>query len=726
MIVDRARVAAALPGYDLGGPLGQGAFGLVLAGRHRGLDRPVAIKILAAGRDGAEAGFAPEARLLAALSHPHVVQVYDYAATDGLHLIVMELLDGGSLTRRRAGMPPEDACAVGLAVAAALAYAHGRSVLHRDIKADNILFDATGLLKVVDFGIAKIVEGPDTTASKIIGTPKCMAPEQIAEGRLSPATDLYALGVLLYELFSGAPPFDPQLPLPVLWQHHLHTIPARPSGVPTLIADVVLHALAKNPADRPPSTRAFALDLAHAAAGAFGPGWITRTGIGLRLDDDIRTAGDQPSTAPRAPTPPGTRRDAPPGRPGVPVPVSTDRDLYPTIVRDAGRSWPPTSASDRSAPSEHADPVSSSRRRPRRPRTTALVVSAAATAVLLAIAIAIAVTASRGEDSPAFSVRASPVPQPLGSPLTSHTSWVESIASAPDGHTLASANGDGTIRLWDVSDRTAPRPLGAPLTGHTDRVRSVAFSPDGQTLASASHDHTVRLWDVSDRTAPHPLGVPLTGHTNTVVSVAFAPDGRTLASAGEDRTVRLWDVSDRTAPHPLGVPLTGHTDWVGSVTFAPDGRTLASASGDRTIRLWDVSNRSTPHILGTPLTGHTSWVVSVAFTRDGRTLASASDDHTIRLWDVSDRSAPHPLGAPLTGHTGWVWSVAFTPDGRTLASAGGDRTVRLWDVSDRTAPHPLGTPLTGHTNGVRSVAFTADGRTLASSSDEAIRLWDMG
>ncbi|WP_131792617.1 WD40 repeat domain-containing serine/threonine protein kinase, partial [Candidatus Protofrankia datiscae] len=578
MIVDRARVAAALPGYDLGGPLGQGAFGLVLAGRHRGLDRPVAIKILVAGRDGTEAGFAPEARLLAALSHPHVVQVYDYVATDGLHLIVMELLDGGSLTRRRAGMPPEDACAVGLAVAAALAYAHGRHVLHRDIKADNILFDATGLLKVVDFGIAKIVEGSDTTASKIIGTPKCMAPEQIAEG-LSPATDLYALGVLLYELLSGAPPFDPQLPLPVLWQHHLHTIPARPSGVPTLIADVVLHALAKNPADRPPSTHAFALDLAHAAAGAFGPGWITRTGIGLRLDDDIRTAGDQPSTAPRAPAPPGTRTDTSPGRPDVPVPVPIDRDLYPTAIRDVGRSWPPPPAPDGPAPSEHGAPASSSRRRSRRIRTTALVVSAAAVAVLLAIAV----TAFRGKDSPAFSVRASPVPQPLGSPLTSHTSWVESIAFAPDGHTLASANGDGTIRLWDVSDRSAPRTLGAPLTGHTDRVRSVAFSPDGRTLASASHDHTVRL----------------------------------------------WDVSDRSAPHPLGTPLTGHTDWVGSVTFAPDGRTLASASGDGTIRLWDVSNRSTPHLLGVPLTGHTSWVVSVAFTRDGRTLASASDDHTI-------------------------------------------------------------------------------------------------
>ncbi|WP_241255651.1 serine/threonine-protein kinase, partial [Candidatus Protofrankia californiensis] len=234
-----AQVAAALPAYELGEVLGRGAFGLVVKGRHRELDRPVAIKILAAGTDEAAASSRAEARLLAALDHPHVVRVYDSIPAGDLHLIVMELLGGGTLTRRRAGMPHETACAVGLAVAAALGCAHQRGVLHRDIKPDNILFDTAGLLKVTDFGIAKLVEGSATTASAVIGTPRYMAPEQLLARRLGPATDLYALGVMLYELLTGALPFDPTLPPTLLAQHHLYTVPTPPAGVPAPVAAVI-------------------------------------------------------------------------------------------------------------------------------------------------------------------------------------------------------------------------------------------------------------------------------------------------------------------------------------------------------------------------------------------------------------------------------------------------------------------------------------------------------
>jgi WD40 repeat protein len=155
-----------------------------------------------------------------------------------------------------------------------------------------------------------------------------------------------------------------------------------------------------------------------------------------------------------------------------------------------------------------------------------------------------------------------------------------SVALSPDGHTLAATLSD-TVILWDIT--RAPVQV-ARLTGHTDRVDRVAFSRDGHTLATASLDRTVRIWDVSDLRHPRHLPV-LTGHTDAAVSVAFSPDGRTLATASLDGTVRLWDVSNRSAPAPLGT-LTGHTDRVYSVVFAPDGTHVVSTSEDRTARLW--------------------------------------------------------------------------------------------------------------------------------------------
>ncbi|WP_308204551.1 serine/threonine-protein kinase [Frankia sp. R82] len=627
-------MAAALPGYELGGELGSGTFGLVLAGRHRGLDRPVAIKILAAGHDGAAAEFTVEARLLASLDHPHVVRVYDLVETGDLQLIVMELLDGGTLTaRHRKGMSPQEACAVGLAVSAALSCAHARGVLHRDIKPDNILFDAAGLLKVNDFGIAKIVDGSGATASQVVGTAAYMAPEQIQAGRLGPATDLYALGCVLYQLLTGRPPFAAAPSMHALWEQHLTTPPAPLAGIPTVLATVVLQALAKDPVDRPPSAHAFALDLASAAALVYGQGWTARTGIGLRLDDDIRAAADHParriSMAPAAaaagPGPHPADAGNVDGVPAIPRPaphpVASGR---PTVMASAG------AAQVAGMPAAHALPW---RRRLRRPWIAAPL-AAVTVAALVAVTLAIA-AAMRSGSATAVAVPSRPVP--LGQPLTGSTNWITQVAFSRDGHTLIDADADNTVRRWDVTDRVYPTSLGQPLAGPTALILSAAFTSDGRTAVSGGADHTVRLWDMTDRTHPTrlvPLGRPLTGHTNWVLSVAFSPDGRTLASAGADHTVRLWNVADRLHPTPLGQPLTGHTDLVLSVAFSPDGHTLASGSQDHTVRLWNVADRTHPTPLGQPLTGHTDPVLSVAFSPDGHTLASGSQDHTVRLWRI--------------------------------------------------------------------------------------------
>ncbi|WP_241255428.1 serine/threonine-protein kinase, partial [Candidatus Protofrankia californiensis] len=422
MLVDRAQVAAALPGYELGAGLGAGAFGLVLAGRHRRLNRDVAIKVLSAGQEGAPAGFAAEAQILASMDHPHVVRVYDYVETDGLCLIVMELLAGGTLTRRRAGMAAEGACAVGLAVAEALTCAHAQGVLHRDIKPDNILFDTAGLVKVTDFGIAKIVAGSAATASAIIGTPKYMAPEQLVGGRLGPATDLYTLGVVLYELLAGAPLFDPTLPPHALYHHHLHTTPPPLPGVPAGVAEVVLRVLAKDPATRYPSAHTFACDLAGAAARSYGPRWTARSGILLRLSDEVRAAGERSAD-------PVTVRTPSPGA-VCPAAGTTPRSgELPT--HPAGGQPPDGATGGQSAPG----PLGRILGGPRRRRISA--------AVLLLLAVTgtlFAVRSARSETSayppaPATSARQAPAgnPRPLGPPLTGHTDWVPSVAFSPDG-----------------------------------------------------------------------------------------------------------------------------------------------------------------------------------------------------------------------------------------------------------------------------------------------------
>jgi serine/threonine protein kinase len=315
MSVDRELLSHALPDYEIGDQLGRGGMGVVISGQHRKLGRRVAIKQLPAAfaaDPDVRRRFTAEARVLASLDHPHVVPVYDFVERNGVCLLVMELLPGGTLRSRMTaagGFTAPRAVAVCLACTSGLAAAHRHGVLHRDVKPENMLFAASGVLKVADFGLAKVLGGAGsvlTRAGAMIGTPAYIAPEQVLGGQVSPATDVYATATMLYELLAGTLPFldDGEAEnLRLLFRHaYEKPVPLHDTapGVPDPVAAVVMRALATEPADRFESAESFGVALARAGTQAWGEGWLSAEQVPI-MDAGAIVGGAGRGTAPGRP-----------------------------------------------------------------------------------------------------------------------------------------------------------------------------------------------------------------------------------------------------------------------------------------------------------------------------------------------------------------------------------------------------------------------------------------
>lgn len=334
---DLDRVAALLPGYDIGEELGRGGWGVVIAGRHKRLDRPVAIKQLPRAfgvNQEVRARFIAEAQLLASLDHPHIVPIYDFVEGGGLCLLVMELLRGGTLWQRfmLEGLAMPSACSVTLATCAALGTAHGRGILHRDIKPENIMFSGNGVVKVTDFGIAKVLGGGQTFATRageVIGTPAYMAPEQAQAKDLSPATDIYAAGVMLYELLSGHLPFpDDGDPLSQIHRRIFEDpmpLSEVAPHVPSQLIEPVMRALARDHQERYDDAEKFGMAIAGAATEAWGPGWLASDDFAVMAGGPMVALTERPTPRPEDLDDAGATGH---GGPGAPLHVPS---LPPTV-----------------------------------------------------------------------------------------------------------------------------------------------------------------------------------------------------------------------------------------------------------------------------------------------------------------------------------------------------------------------------------------------------------
>jgi WD40 repeat protein len=718
--------------------IARGSSGVVYTAWQKSPPRVVALKafpFLRWADDEHLARFRREAAAAARLIHPNIVQLYNVSEWEEIPYLVLECVDGGTLADKWGGAPQlqTPVAEIVLTVARAVEYAHGRGVVHRDLRPGNILMTKSGDPKITDFGLAKLLVAQDddlTLKDQVLGTPGYMAPEQ-AEGRSKHAgapADVYSLGAMLYEGLTGRPPFRGQTVLDTLHQVAAQT-PLPPEqfkpGLSRDLQSICLKCLRKSPEDRYASAAELADDLRRFLAGeptAARPlgglervwRWCKRNPLAATLTLALTV-------------------------------MSLAALLFVTTLwRHEVWAHHELQIAQEAAIREKA--IADEQRR-RTERLSASIIHDQAMAhadhgnsalALLLLSQSLELAARDGDRAlerlarmNVTAYRAELVRRRVAVP---HPDWVWSATFSPDGKRFVTVSKDKSARLWDTE---TGKPFGEAMR-HDMPVWSAAFSPDGKHLLTGCGDPetkkgTLRLWTAA---TGRPAG-PSFGEDKIVVSVAFSPDGRTLLILDLD-TAQLWD---RASLKPAAAPLA-HPGTVLTAVFSPDGKTVLTGGKDGSARLWKVPGGEATGLVLQHLPPPDASpelqprVVAAAFSPDGRFVATASQWIDVkqkryvggeaRVWFTASGK---PVGAPLA-HPGPLKTVAFGPKSQRVLTGsfvieGTQKDIfrgeaRLWDVG---SGRQIGATLQ-HTRPVWTTAFSPNGRVLLTGGEEGVaKFW---
>jgi eukaryotic-like serine/threonine-protein kinase len=587
------RTSQHLGNYRLTQLLGHGSFAEVYLGEHVRLGTLAAVKVpyTQLARPEEVESFEKEARTIAHLRHPHIVRVLDFDVVDDTPFLVMDYAPNGTLRKLH---PRGTKLLLSLIltyvkqIADALQQAHGQRIIHRDIKPENMLLGQNNELLLSDFGISTIAQSSRYQGTQdMAGTIAYMAPEQV-QGKPRPASDQYALGIVVYEWLSGERPFHGSF-TEIATQHVLTPPPSLREKVPELspgVEQVVMTALAKDPKARFATIHAFANTLEQA-----------------QLAEQALSSAPTILATPKKPA--STTQPAPEVAPASPSPAHA-------VSPEKGGERPAVPTFDVVA--ESADAPTSGIISP--PPVPGPLHTIASTPWL---------------HTPTEVPAISPSPRPAAPPP--HRISRRTILAGLAGVVVA---GGGGITWWVIAtsahlpSTSHPSSTSRPLAtshllytyhGHSDIVDAVAWSPDGSSrIASASDDQTAQVWNAADGSGVYTYR----GHSGAVRTVAWSPGGAHIASASDDKTVQVWNVADGSNVYIYH----GHSGAVEAVAWSPDGAHIASASDDKTVQVWNAADGS--HVY--TYHGHSVIVDAVAWSPDGTRIASASSDKTVQVW----------------------------------------------------------------------------------------------